>query len=194
MREGAGEAVQGDTGPASDWVLRHLALMRPGGEVLDLACGSGRHLAVGLASGRRLVGVDRDLSRIRCGPKDGRLELIEADLEDGSPWPLGMRTFDGVIVTNYLWRPIAPAIVAAVARDGVLIYETFAVGQERFGRPRNPEFLLQDMELIDWVRPRLHIVAFQKQRLCHPERIVQRIVAVGPDHPYRTGDNWLGCS
>ena len=172
-------------GPAapSAWVARFLELMVPGGEVLDVACGRGRHLALGLASGRRMVGVDRDVSQVAVAAAGERLDLIEADLENGAPWPLAERTFDGVIVTNYLWRPLLPVIIGTAAGHGVLIYETFAVGQQRFGRPRNPEFLLRPGELLDAVRPLLEVVAYEHLQLTEPDRMVQRIVAIAPTHP-----------
>jgi SAM-dependent methyltransferase len=163
-------------------VERFLGLVRPGGTVLDVACGAGRHLALGLRRGFRMTGIDRDVSSV---PTDvaPEVELITADLEDGSPWPLGARTFDGVIVTNYLWRPRLASIRDAVAPAGVLIYETFAIGNEVFGRPRNPDFLLRPEELIDAVRPRLRVIAFEHLRVTCPDRMVQRIVAVGQRHP-----------
>ncbi len=170
-------------GPTSPWVARFLDLIRPEGEILDVACGNGRHLQLGLASGRSMVGVDRDVSAARLLPADGRLVLIEADLENSAPWPLGGRRFDGVIVTNYLWRPLLPAIVGAVGPAGLLIYETFGTGQERFGRPRNPDFLLRPSELIDAARPALVILAYENAVLSDPQRVVQRIAAVGRRHP-----------
>ena len=108
-----------------------------------------------------------------------RVELIEADLEDGSPWPLLGRVFDAVIVTNYLHRPLLPDIVAAVAPRGILIYETFAAGQGRFGKPSNPDYLLRPGELLDAVRDKLIPFAYEQVMLDGP-RIVQRIAAVGP--------------
>jgi SAM-dependent methyltransferase len=159
-----------------------MCLVAAAGTVLDVACGAGRHLAHGHGLGRRMTGVDRDLSRLAIGDIRRHVELIEADLEDGRPWPLAGRTFDGLIVTNYLWRPLLPAIVGSVAPGGVLIYETFAHGHERFGRPRNPEFLLRPGELLDVVRPALMVVAYEHVRLAAPDRIVQRITAVGPAH------------
>jgi SAM-dependent methyltransferase len=149
-----------------------------GGSILDVACGAGRHLALGQDRGYRMTGIDRDLSRLAVGIRSAGIELIEADLEDGRPWPLGDRRFDGVIVTNYLWRPILPAIVASVAAGGVLIYETFAAGNERFGRPKNPDFLLRPHELIDAVRPALTVIAYEHLQLDAPSRMVQRVAGV----------------
>lgn len=170
--------------PASAWVSRFLPGVPAGGQVLDVACGSGRHLRLALANGHSVVGVDRDLSGVADLAGRSGVELMAADLEDGRPFPLQGRTFAGVIVTNYLWRPILPDIVACVAPDGVLVYETFALGNERFGRPGNPDFLLRPGELIDAIRGRLVPIAFEHVTLTGPKRIVQRIAAVGPDHPW----------
>ncbi len=130
-----------------------------------------------------MVGVDRDVTAARQISDDGRLVLIEADLEGGARWPLGDQRFAGVIVTNYLWRPLLPAIVGAVGPAGVLIYETFGTGNERLGRPRNSEFLLRPGELLDAARPVLTIVAYENVVLADPRRVVQRIAAVGRQHP-----------
>src|SRR3954462_11950194 len=119
-------------GSPSPWVVR-FAPRIPKGPVLDLACGGGRHLRWLMAAGHRLVGIDRDLEGV-ADVRGSGAELIEADLEAG-PWPRGEPCFAGVVVTNYLWRPLLPRIVACVAAGGVLIYENFAVGNERFGKP-----------------------------------------------------------
>jgi SAM-dependent methyltransferase len=172
------------TGAPSPWVERHLSAVPARGQVLDVACGSGRHLRLCLEAGLRCLGVDRDLSGARSLAPHPRLELVESDLETGSAPPFAGERFEGVIVTNYLWRPLLPVIVAAVADDGVLIYETFAVGNEQLGRPRNPDFLLRPNELLEAVIPRLTVVAFEETRLGEPDRVVQRIVALGPHHAW----------
>ena len=137
----------------SPWVARFLSGVPKGGEVLDVACGRGRHMRYALELGYRVVGLDRNISRVEdLKGKDG-VELIEADLEDGSPFPLQGRRFAGVIVVNYLYRPRLSAIIGAVANDGLLIYETFARGHERFGKPSNPDYLLKPNELIDAAVP-----------------------------------------
>lgn len=168
----------------SAWVRRYLSGVPAGGRVLDVACGSGRHLRLALEHGHEVVGLDRDLSGVADLQEHPGVELVAADLEDGRPFPFRGRTFAGVIVTKYLWRPILPDIVACVAGDGLLIYETFAAGNERFGRPANPDFLLDPGELIDAVRGRLVPMAFEHVTVIDPQRIVQRIAAVGPDHPW----------
>lgn len=171
--------------PPSPWVERFLPGIAAGGRVLDVACGGGRHIAACLARGLAVTAVDRDLSaaRERFGG-DARIAFHETDLEDGQPFPFDPGTFDGVVVTNYLWRPILPGIVAAVAPGGVLIYETFRAGNERYGRPANPEFLLRPGELLSTVAGRLHVIACEEARLDGPVRLVQRICAVGPHHAW----------
>jgi SAM-dependent methyltransferase len=163
----------------SRWVVRFSHLVRPGGQVLDLAAGAGRHTQWFLASERSVLAVDRDLSAL-AWLEHPQLEKVEADLEGSEGWPLRDRTFDAVVVTNYLWRNIFDDLIGAVRRDGVLIYETFAEGNERYGRPRRPEFLLQPGELLAKVAPRLEVVAFEQGYSDHPsERVVQRICAIG---------------
>lgn len=167
--------------------MRFLAGARKGGTAIDIACGEGRHLELCLASGLRTVGVDRDISRAEQRfEARADLELIRADLESGELPPFSGRRFDLVIVTNYLWRPLLPAIMSAVADGGLLIYETFARGNETLGRPSNPDFLLRPGELIEAVRPRLMTVAYEHVRLEAPARVVQRICAVGPTHSWRS--------
>lgn len=173
--------------PPSPWVVRFAVGIATGGSVLDVACGAGRHVRLLLAAGHPLTAVDRDLSAIVALGPDPRLELIEADLEAGARPPFAGRQFAGVVTTNYLWRPLLPAIVAAVADDGVLIYETFAAGNEAFGRPSNPDFLLQPGELLEAVRGRLIPVAFEHARIEAPARIVQRLCAVGQAHVWAKG-------
>src|SRR5262245_34807043 len=126
-------------------IARWAAQVPRDGTVLDVAAGGGRHSKLFLARGHRVTAIDRDVTELRAiaGP---RLEVVEADLEV-APWPLPGRTFAAVVAVNYLWRPLLPVLVASVAPGGWLLYETFAVGHERLGRPRNPDFLLQDGEL-----------------------------------------------
>lgn len=163
----------------SAWVVRFAGLIPAGGEVLDLACGSGRHLRLFLDRGCRVTGVDIDLSDIADPQVLQGGELIRANLEGDEPWPLGERRFAGVIVTNYLHRPLLPMIVAAVAPGGALIYETFAQGNERFGRPRSPRFLLAPGELLETVRGQLEVAAYEHGEVAEPKpAMVQRIAAV----------------
>lgn len=160
----------------SDWIVRWTPLIRPGGSVLDLACGSGRHLRWLAGRGFVLTGVDRDAEAL--APLHDVAETIVADLENG-PWPLGGRRFDAVVVTNYLWRPRWPELRALLADDGVLLYETFAAGHEALGRPSRPDFLLRRGELLA-LCDGLRVVAYEDGRLDEPPRCVQRIAALGP--------------
>ena len=160
----------------SDWILRWAPLIRPGGTVLDLACGSGRHTRWLAARGFRPTGVDRDGEAL--APLAELAETVVADIE-GGPWPLPGRRFDAVLVTNYLWRPLFPALRAALADDGLLLYETFADGHQALGRPSRPDFLLQPGELLG-LATGLQVVAYEAGRLEDPPRIVQRLAALGP--------------
>ena len=156
--------------------------------MLDVACGNGRNLRMALAAGYSVTGVDRDLSGVADLEGGKNLRLCAADLETGAASPLRSllngETFDGVIVTNYLWRPILPDIVERVAPGGVLIYETFALGNERVGRgkPSNPDFLLKPGELLEAIGPHLVAIAYEHVCLATPQSVVQRVVAVGKDH------------
>jgi len=166
----------------SAWVRRFAALIAPGGTVLDVACGSGRHLRWLATQGFVVTGVDRDAAAVE--PLRALGEIVVADIE-GAPWPLPERRFDAVIITNYLWRPLWPALLACLAEDGVFIHETFAVGQDRLGKPSNPQFLLQPGELLR-VCAGLRIVAFEDgfepATASTTGRQVQRIAAVKPRH------------
>ena len=159
---------------ASRWVQRWSHLVAPGATVLDVACGSGRHVRWFAERGCRVTGVDRDGAAL--APLSELAEVVQADIESG-PWPFGGRQFDAVIVTNYLWRPLLPWILASVAGGGVLIWETFSVGNETVGKPSNPQFLLRPGELLTAVQG-LHVLAFEDGFEDSPDRFVQRIVAV----------------
>ncbi len=167
--------------PPSPWVVRFAGLVPAGGAVLDLACGAGRHGRFFLGRGHPVTFLDRDVGALADLAGRPGVEILGADLEAGGPWPPGDRRFAGVVVTNYLHRPILPAIVAAVAPGGVLIYETFARGHERFGRPANPDFLLMPGELLEAVAGRLEVVAYENLEVGEPRAaLVQRIAAVRP--------------
>ncbi len=164
----------------SPWVRRFAALVPEGGTVLDVACGGGRHARHFLGLGYAVVAVDRDVGPVADLAADPRAEVVRVDLEGGDPWPFAGRTFAGVVVANYLHRPLFSVVLAAVEAGGVLIYETFARGNERFTRPRNPDHLLCSGELLDLVRGRMQVIAYEHgimQRGPLPG-VIQRICAV----------------
>jgi len=158
----------------SPWIVRFSSLLPAGGSVLDLACGRGRHLRWFAARGHRVLGVDRDAEALATLQDAG--ETLQADIENDA-WPLAGRTFDAVVVTNYLWRPLFPRIVEAVAPGGVLLHETFAQGNETVGKPSRPDFLLAPGELLT-AYSALRVVAYEDGFLDAPPRYVQRIAAV----------------
>jgi len=163
----------------SAWVRRFAPLIRPAGQVLDLAAGTGRHTQLLLDMGFRVTAVDRNVAALQplSGP---HCTVKEIDLEDGADWPLG-GGYDGIVVANYLHRPLFPALAGALAAGGVLMYETFAVGNERFGRPSNPNFLLRPGELLEAFAT-LTLIAFEQGEVAVPRpAVIQRIAAVaGP--------------
>lgn len=163
---------------ASQWVRRFLPLIRPGGTVLDLACGGGRHSLLLAQRSHRVVAVDRDASALaRIAAASTAIETRVADLE-GGPWPFPGRRFDGIVATNYLFRPLLPTLLGSLGENGVLIYETFMLGNERYGKPSNPDFLLRPHELLDLVRGTLNVVAFEQGRVDAPRpAVVQRLCA-----------------
>lgn len=158
----------------SPWVQRWSVLVPAGSRVLDVACGSGRHVRWFAERGCHVTGVDRDAGLL--APLEALAQTVVADLENAS-WPLAGRRFDAVVVTNYLWRPLWPDLIASLDERGVLIYETFARGQETVGRPSNPEFLLRPGELLQ-AAAGLRIVAYEDGFIEAPARFVQRIAAV----------------
>jgi len=171
---------------ASPWVKRFAGAIAPKGRVLDVACGTGRHARLFIGLGHKVTALDRYNAGVTDLLGSDDFEFIDTNLEDGRPWPLAGRQFAGVIVTNYLFRPLLPTLVEAVEPGGCLIYETFAVGNERHGRPNNPGFLLTPGELLETVRGRLHVVAYEHGEISGTRRaVVQRICAVNaPDGGY----------
>lgn len=158
----------------SPWIERWSHLLPPAARVLDVACGHGRHARWLHGRGHEVTAVDRCAEAIAAVQPFAR--AVCADIENG-PWPFAGLTFDAVIVTHYLWRPLLPALVASLAPGGVLLYETFAAGNERLGRPARPEFLLQPGELLRACEG-LHILAYENGFLDHPARCIQRVAAL----------------
>lgn len=167
----------------SVWVLRFMPLIKHGGSVLDLAAGHGRHARILARAGLMVEAVDRHPAALEVLRGIDGVHAHAADLESGN-WPYASRRFDAVLVTNYLWRPLFPALVGALAAGGVLIYETFGIGNERFGKPSNPEFLLRPGELLEVARQSgLGVLAFESGLVSHPRAaIVERICARRQDH------------
>jgi SAM-dependent methyltransferase len=161
---------------ASPWILRFAPLV-PSGPVLDLAAGSGRHSRLFRSLGHDVLAVDRDPVPLATLTADG-IDTLAEDLESGTRPACLERRFAAIVVTNYLHRPLLPAIVWAVAPGGWLLYETFAQGNERFGKPSNPDFLLAPGELLDAVHGRLRVVAYEDIEIASPRpAMVQRIAA-----------------
>lgn len=160
----------------SPWVRRWTHLVPAGAPVLDVACGQGRHMRWFRDRGHPVTGIDRAPEAVAAVQDLG--EALQADIE-GGPWPLPGRSFGAVVVTNYLWRPLFPALLAALAPGGVLLCETFAIGNETVGRPARAEFLLQTGELLR-LAAGLRVVAYEDGFLADPPRFVQRIAAVRP--------------
>lgn len=161
----------------SDWVRRFAGLIPQGGRVLDLACGSGRHTRFLAGLGHPVEAVDRDAEALASLQAIEGVTTRQADLERG-PWPYYNYVFEGIVVTNYLFRPLLPSLMAALAEGGVLIYETFMDGNERFGKPTNPAYLLRSGELLEIVRRRLTVVAFEQGEVESPRpALIQRICA-----------------
>ena len=167
----------------STWVTRFAPLVAmdgpAGGRVLDLAAGGGRHARHFLEWGHPVTVADKDVSALADLARDTRAEVVEIDLEDGSPWPFPPNAFSGIVVSNYLFRPHIDGLLGSLAPGGVLLYETFARGNETFGRPRNPDHLLKSGELLDLVRGRLQVVAYEHGQTDEaPPGVKQRICAV----------------
>ena len=172
-----------DTEAASAWVQRWSHLVPAGQTVLDVACGQGRHLRWFSGRGHPVVGIDRSSQALAAvGLPADRCQSVLADIESG-PWPLPRQRFAAVVVTHYLWRDLLPTLVASVAPGGVLIYETFAIGQASVGKPSRPDFLLRPGELLEACAD-LRVVAYEDGHECdplgRPTRFLQRIAALRP--------------
>ncbi|MBM3504091.1 MAG: class I SAM-dependent methyltransferase [Alphaproteobacteria bacterium] len=163
--------------PPSSWVERFCVPARAGERALDVAAGGGRHTILLRRRGYRVVALDRDDGALRRAfATDPEVRIVRADLEGTEPWPLPGEQFSLIVVTNYLHRPLFPALLAALAEGGLLVYETFARGHEVIGRPRRPEFLLNEGELLDLCRS-LSVVAYEHGLVRGGQALVQRICA-----------------
>ena len=163
----------------ADWVIEYSKLIPLGGQVLDVACGRGRNTRFLLEKGYSVVALDKDVEGLSDLKNHPDLEIIAADLEDGRPFPVLNRQFSGIVVTNYLYRPLFGDLVSALAGGGVLIYQTFMQGNEEFGRPRNPDFLLKENELKDEFGSTLDVIAFEQGYTEKPKpAMVQKICAL----------------
>ncbi len=164
--------------------MRWAHLIRPGGRVLDVAAGHGRHTRALLARGHTVLAADLDVSGMTDLQGVARAEILAVDLETGD-WPFAPGAFDGIVVANYLHRPHFPHLAASLTPGGVLIFETFGQGNERLGRPRNPDFLLAPGELLAAFAD-LEVVAYEhgEERVPRPA-VRQRLAArkgIGPVH------------
>jgi len=180
----------------SPWVKRFAHLVPKNGpsegNILDLAAGSGRHTKYFQTLGYSVTAIDKNISSLIKFTDQKKIEVIKADLENGDegsniftngPREKGTlfgKKFAGVVVVNYLHRPLLEFLVRALEPKGVLIYETFADGNEKFGHPRNPDYLLKSCELLKLVLGQLQVVAYEHGILGNPniEGIKQRLCAV----------------
>jgi SAM-dependent methyltransferase len=157
------------------WIARFAPLIPAGGDVLDLACGGGRHARLLAGMGYQVEAVDRDADALVTLAGMHNVTTRCADLE-GGPWPYYTRGFDGLVVSRYLWRPLFPQLFGCLNEGGVLIYETFMEGQQLFGKPSNPAHLLRPGELLELVGKRFTVVAFEQGEVAgDPPQVLQRI-------------------
>lgn len=169
--------IQTCTGKPSPWVVKHASLIINGGRVLDLACGSGRHAICLAEQGYQVDAIDRDVQALSCMLGLKNINTTIFDLE-ASDWPYTDQKYDGIIVSRYLHRPLLPYLSDMLNLGGVLIYETFMAGNERYGKPSNPNFLLQANELLNTYSPTLNIIAFEQGEEAVPRQaVMQRICA-----------------
>lgn len=162
----------------SPWVVKHAGLISRGGRVLDLACGNGRNALWLAKQGFRVDAVDQSAAALKQVHRHENIQILLADIEIG-PWPYPGELFDGIVVCNYLHRPLLTMLATFMAPSGVLIYETFMSGNEKLGRPQNPDFLLKRDELLQVFSPVLEIVAFEQGEQALPKpAVMQKICAI----------------
>lgn len=167
----------------SAWVRRFAPLIKLGGRVLDLAAGPGRNARWLAEQGYLVEAVDHDAAALNSMQGIVNISLKLADLENAA-WPYGNQQFDGIVVCRYLHRPLLPLLAASLTTQGVLIYETFMVGHEAYGRPQNPDFLLHLNELLQVFVPELTPVAFEQGLITQPQTaVIQRICLVKDSAP-----------
>lgn len=176
------EASQPASQSASLWIKRYAHLIPTGGTILDLAAGGGRHTRYFKTLGHKVLAVDRDTKTLADLRADSGIEIVELDLETPTGWRFENRHFSGIVVTNYLHRPLLPMLGPALIPGGLLLYETFALGNERFGRPSNPDFLLRPGELLDVATSTgLTVIAYEHGEVTTPRpAVIQRIAAKKP--------------
>ena len=160
------------------WVECYSSLIPFGKGVLDLACGSGRHTGMLLNNGYQVTAVDIDTTLVKQNFSNKKLNIVKCDLETLSSWPFGKNSFLGIIVVNYLHRPLYSRIMESLEEGGVLIYQTFADGNSRYGKPKNPDYLLKRGELKT-VFGGMRIISYQHGYLSYPSQsVVQRICCI----------------
>jgi SAM-dependent methyltransferase len=168
--------AHGSTTPSA-WVARFAPLVPPG-RILDVAAGTGRHSRFFQGRSHAVTAVDRNIAELTLDPDGPAADVVQHDLEGGAPWPFPGASFAAVVVTNYLHRPLFPHLLLSVQAGGLLLYETFAVGNEAFGRPRHPDHLLRTGELLEVVRGTLEVIAYEHLTIDGPQpAVVQRIAA-----------------
>lgn len=171
----------------SPWIIRFAHLVASGAHMLDLACGTGRHARYLAGRGCRVLAVDRDGAALAKLDGVAGITTRLVDLEAGA-WPFVGERFDAIVVANYLHRPLFPFLLGALSGDGVLLYETFARGNEAYGRPSNPDFLLEPGELLRLTGDQLTVIAFEQGYVAADARtaVVQRLAAVGRGRAWPT--------
>jgi SAM-dependent methyltransferase len=163
--------------PPSSWIVKYAPLIRKSGRILDLACGSGRHAIWLTKQGYQVDALDRDAKALANMAGIDNIDVYIVDLEAGD-WPDSGQRYDGIIVSRYLYRPLLSRLAELLNPGGMLIYETFMVGNERYGKPSNPDFLLLPNELLEIYSPLLSVIAFEQGEVETPRpAVTQRICA-----------------